>query len=118
MKEMKLQDFISGVITEIIDGIVLAQGHAEKVGAKINPILSGEIDPGFYYFHEPTGKRQFGQLIEFDVSVTTAESEEAKGGIGLFAGAIGFGSQAQFEGSRSDLARVRFQIPVIFPVQK
>jgi hypothetical protein len=118
MKEMNLKDFVSGVIAEIMDGIVEAQAHAKSVGGRVNPILSGRPEPGFYFFHEPTGESHYGQLVAFDVAVSTGESEQAKGGIGLFAGAVGLGTQAKLEGSRSDAARISFAVPVIFPIQK
>jgi hypothetical protein len=72
---MKLEDFVSETLKELIDGVKTAQKHAVSKGARVNP-------------HSPVN-RDNQQTVEFDVAVTTTAGTQTKGGIGVFVGPVG-----------------------------
>jgi hypothetical protein len=53
--------------------------------------------------------------LEFDVAVTAQEGTATKGGIGVFAGAIGLGSQGQSTAANQTVSRIKFAVPVLLP---
>jgi len=111
---MKLKDFITETLKEIIDGVKGAQQHAAEAGGAINPT-------GLLYFegssqaiqHKKTSR--IGQDIEFDIEVAAVEEEKTKGGAGIFIGSIGLGLQGQSGAENRSVNRIKFKIPVIFP---
>lgn len=79
---MKLKDFVSETLKEIVDGAVEAQKYYVEKGGSVNSKnLSFRTDQDFQMWDGNTG--QPAQLIEFDVAVTTTEGTETKGGIGV-----------------------------------
>lgn len=58
------------------------------------------------------------QIIEFDLAVSATEGTEAKAGIGIFAGAIGLGTQAKLDDNNVTVSRIKFSIPLLYPEQK
>ena len=118
---MKLQDFVASTLSDIINGVATAQEEVAQSGALISPVLEisgGEEETVFSYYDPSSDERRYATRIEFEVAVTTRESEEAKGGVGLFAATIGLGVQAQVEGGTSEVGRINFAVPVVFPLQK
>ena len=100
---MELKTFVSQTLIEILEGVSLAQDKAGELGAKVIPTLA----PGGGSIRD----------IEFDVEVKTAEGTETKGGIGIYVGAIGLGSQGQSNAQTSSVGRIRFAIPVVMRPQ-
>lgn len=98
---MKLQDFVSETLKEIIDGVLAAQRYAASKNARINP-------------GSPV-RRESQQHVEFDVAVTTTEGTETKGGIGVFVGPVGLGSQGRTDNTNSSVSRIKFSIKVELP---
>ncbi len=58
------------------------------------------------------------QLVDFDVALTVKEGTETKGGIGIFVGAFGVGSQGQSSAENASLSRVKFVVPITLPSLK
>lgn len=112
---MELKDFVSGTLIQIIDGVKQAQGHAQDEGAAVNPpgqrLVEGRI--------VKTDNQTFPMVqdIEFNVVVSTSEGGEVKGGIGIFVGALGLGTQASSQDLSEQLNRISFKIPLILPSQ-
>ena len=110
---MQLRDFIAESLKQIIDGINEAKIHAEANGARVNPVLQW---PG-----RDSGFRTEGnsgapvEPIEFDVAVTVTEGTQTKGGIGVFTGIVGMGSQGQSDSMNSSISRIKFMVPVVLP---
>lgn len=67
------------------------------------------------YHHETLATTE---TVSFDVALTIEEGSGTKGGIGVFVGAIGVGSQGQSDSRSTSLSRVTFSVPVIFPTMK
>jgi hypothetical protein len=111
---MKLQDFISGTLKELMDGVKSAQKYATESGGAINP-------RGLIYLDGSSGMVQhketsrIGQEIEFDIEVTASEEEKIKSGVGILVSIVGFGVQGQSGSENRSVNRIKFKIPVIFP---
>lgn len=112
---MKLKDFTAETLKEIIDGVIEAQKYYSEKG--------GAVGSRMYAFEKKdvikdldTGRP--AHFVDFDVAVTTNEGTETKGGIGVFVGPIGVGSQGQTDKANSSYSRIKYSIPVFLPVQK
>jgi len=116
-KMIKLEDFVSETLKEIINGVAEAQLHAATKNARVNPGgLNFRTDQGVVKLWDPsTG--QIAQEVHFDVAVTATEGTETKGGIGIFVGALGLGSQGHSEKEKSVVSRISFDVPIILPTQ-
>ena len=112
---MKLEDFISEALIEIVSGIKRAQTSTESTGAKINP--KGYIVPQGKLVGQKWNSKNGDttEVIEFDIAVTTTEGTETKGGIGVFVGAVGLGSQGRSEAQNSSVTKIKFSVPIVFP---
>ena len=110
---MKLNEFVAETLREIIDGIAEAQKYYSAKGGSVN---SGNMiystAEGSQIVDRHSG--QLGQMIEFDVAVTTTEGTETKGGIGVFAGAVGLGSQGKSDASNTSVSRIKFSVPILW----
>ena len=117
---MELREFVSETLKELIDGITSAQEYAAQKGASINPQGMTHVGELGLVVVENTNQRQYPMLqtLEFDVAITVMEGTDAKAGIGVFAGAIGVGTQARMQDSNMTVSRVRFSVPVLFPQQR
>lgn len=119
---MELREFVKTALTEIMNGVKDAQ-----LGAK-NP-SEGQVTPSVLQqgtssgvLNVPTGcllsaQKQFIQSVKFDVAVTIEQGTETKGGIGIFMGAVGLGSQGESTTSQTSVSRIKFEVPVSFPFQ-
>ena len=114
---MELKDFVAETLKQIIDGVSIAQTHGATKGARVNPgSLAFRTDQGMQIYDNETG--QIPQIIEFDVAVTTTEGTQTKGGVGIFVGPVGLGSQGQSDAGRSSISHIKFSIPVLLPFSK
>lgn len=111
---MKLKDFITETLKEIIDGVKGAQQYAAEAGGAVNP-------KGLIYLEGSSGAVQhqetsrIGQELEFDIEISASEEEKTKGSAGIFISAIGLGLQGQSGAENRSVNRIKFKIPVIFP---
>ena len=118
---MKLDEFVSQTIKQIIDGVVSAQEYTKDSDIKsiVNPTLYypgtdpklGRVRDSVHHDDE------FPTWIEFDVAVTASEGEKAEGGLGLFVSVFAFGAKAQADARYSEVSRIKFSIPIVLPIQ-
>ena len=120
---MQLRAFVTTALTEIISGVKDAQtGNNDLGDGQVNPLLlqqgtsSGALSV-------PNGcvlsaQKQSIHLVKFDVAITVEQGTETKGGIGIFMGAVGLGSQGESTNSQTSLSRIQFEVPVSFPYQR
>ena len=114
---MQLSEFVSSSITQIIDGVLEAQKYALEKGAKINP-LGLSIDNPNAKLPQEYSPDEFGQVIEFDVAVTTTEGNQTKGGAGISIASIArIGVDAKTDNSNTHVSRLKFSIPIFLPQQ-
>jgi len=111
---LKLEDFVAETLRQIISGVVVAQDFAKEHGAQVNPKdTTFRSDQGMRLFSGTDGAPI--EEIAFDVAVTTVEDSQTKGGIGIFVGPVGIGTQGQSGASNSSESRIRFVVPLRLP---
>ncbi|MFH1722752.1 MAG: hypothetical protein ABH950_09145 [Candidatus Altiarchaeota archaeon] len=118
--DMKLQEFVSETLKEIIAGVKEAQEYAAGQGGKVNPKM-------YYNFQERKSRerrmtddedQQDLQDIEFDVAVTSSEGSGTQAGVGVFVAGISLGAKGKSDTSSSSISRITFKVPVALPIQK
>jgi hypothetical protein len=121
---MKLQDFISDSLKQIISGIEDAQKFAAEHGAKINPKSQSTI--------ENEGNRKemaynladgtYVHYIKFNVAVEASKEKqnntEGKGKLGVSIASLGIGHNRDTKSVNSEQSRIEFTIPICYPLQE
>jgi len=113
---MELKDFVSATLISIVEGVKEAQLKYDLVGDNriINPPVRVNPTSG-----EPFVRGGLAvQTVEFDVAVSTSESSQSKGGIGILVGIIGGGAQGKSDSASAHMSRIKFTVPVSLPMQK
>ena len=59
-----------------------------------------------------------GQMINFDIVVSTQDMDKAKGGVGIFVGEVGIGVKGEAESQSTAVNRIQFSVPVYLPTQQ
>lgn len=99
---MELKDFVSQSIQQIVAGVREAQ-QQHGTDARINPSnlrLGSETSQKHLFDFD---NHMLLSNVEFDVAVTAEEGKGTKGGIGVFVGSVGLGSQGQSETRNSSI---------------
>ena len=114
---MKLQEFVSETLKEIIAGVKEAQKYAASESTLVNPELlaTGGTKSGTYqtaYMGQPPA------YVEFDVAVTSTEGSATEAGAGIFVAGFGLGAKGKSDESSSSLSRIKFSVPVGLPIQR
>jgi len=111
---MELKEFISQSLLQIFEGVHQAQNKTKEIGGSIAKgiIAPNRQHPSIIGFNH----KEAVILVDFDVSLTTADLSKEKAGLGIFVAAIGGGAQLGSESSNNQFSRVRFSIPVTLPV--
>lgn len=112
---MELKDFVSKTLQEIVAGVKEAQENMVE-GGEINPAYPMIRGGGKHTYLTGSNGSPL-QNVEFDVAVTATEGKGTKGGIGVFVGSVGLGTQGQSESSNTSISRITFSVPVTFPLQ-
>ena len=114
--QMNLQEFIKTALTEIVAGVADASNAAQEHGGSVGSMkLYGYLKDNKILTNE-TG--QPITTVEFDIALAEANSKDTKGGIGVYLGAVGLGSQGASHGEASTHSRIKFSVPVILPNAK
>ena len=111
---MQLKDFVAESIKQIVDGVSDAMEHAASKGARINPERQVFNANNAGARSDPRNGASI-ETVEFDVAVTVTEGTQTKGGIGVFTGVVGLGSQGQSEATNSSVTRLKFVVPIALP---
>jgi hypothetical protein len=108
---MELQDFIKTALTEIVAGVAEASKAAKEHGGSVGSLrLYGYVKENKILTDE--NSRPVA-TVEFDIALAENSSKDTKGGIGVYLGAIGLGSQGASHGEASTHSRIKFSVPVI-----
>ena len=115
---MLLQEFIQNALLAISGGIESAQNEMPE-GFEINPKL---IDHGFPSgaFSNLVGMTKSGDpilLIDFDVAITTTETDTNSAKIGVLFSSIGLGADASQSDSSHSATRIKFRVPMKYKIQ-
>lgn len=113
---MNLQEFIKMALTEIVAGVSEASQGAQEHGGSVGSMkLYGYLKENHILTNENS---QPVTTVEFDIALAEANSKDTKGGIGVYLGAVGLGSQGASHGEASTHSRIKFSVPVILPSAK
>lgn len=112
---MELQDFISGTLVQIINGVANAQAQTSTSGAVVSPKVHAGPEVASPLGYLWCDSQQFAQIVQFDVALTTTKGKAKKGGIGILAGAITVGGSGQSSAETSTVNRIKFSVPLILP---
>ena len=116
---MELKEFVTAVLTEIIDVVKASQRDTEHAReGEINPLLATSQGALQNQGRLVSRWGQLVQTVKFDVAVTVEEGTGTKGGIGIFMGAVGLGSQGESKASQASVSRIQFEVPVALPYQE
>ncbi|BDM64134.1 hypothetical protein NFHSH190041_15860 [Shewanella sp. NFH-SH190041] len=110
---MKLDDFVSETLKQIINGVSVAQEYGATKNAKVNPISAR--------FHSSTEGQAFCQEtgvplqhVSFDVAVTVTQEQTSSDGGGQV-GSISVSPDSTNNSQNSSVTRIKFDVPVLLP---
>lgn len=116
---IKLEDFVSQSIKEIINGVVTAQEYAITKGADVNPSQL-DVAPNERFKETPKGslRGRLMQEIHFDIAVTATEGTQISGGAGILISVLSIGLQGKKDKDNTSVSRISFDVPILLPIQK
>jgi len=122
MNQMKLGNFISQTLTEIIDGVSTAQEYAKEKRASINPqhVNWSDTKKGFFITTGNVGRDESPLLtsIDFEILLNIGEDDKVQGGLGIFAASLGVGVKGETKEYSETVNRIKFHILAKFPQQR
>ncbi len=116
---MKLQEFVSETLREIIGGVKEAQAFAKESRAVVNPEpehIEVESDKWTKVLTTP-GSWICVPIrdVTFDVAVTSTDTSETQKGEGIYVAAFGMGVKGKSDTVNSCVSRIRFSVPLALP---
>lgn len=112
---MQLDHFLSETIVQIVNGLKDADQKVAGTGAMVNP---PDVVGEFFAYDQQGDWRPRVERVEFDIVVSASKNSETKGGIGVQVGVVGLGSAGKSNDEHSSESRVKFTIPILFPLSK
>lgn len=117
---MELKDFISETIQQISQGIVNAKEKCSELDVIVNPDITVGAN-GEYYIPEEKNISHISmqrrvQLLNMDIAVTVTEASETSGGGKIGVSILGANINSSGKSENTNVSRVKFSIPVCFPV--
>lgn len=121
---MEIQEFVQTSIVGVMSGIRGAQNEYSNGNSAYDPLICPAWEPPTTDAGGSTrGHADKIHELEFDLAVTITESTSSRAGgkagikvIGL--SSVDLGISAQSNGSHSTISRIRFKIPVRYPLAK
>jgi acyl-CoA thioesterase len=108
---MELNKFIQNTLKQIIEGVAESQTYAREKGAIINPSHVSFQKDGKSNRHVSA----MPQDVQFDVGLTSTNTEGSNEGIGVFLGAINLGKNNKESNEVSAVTKVKFTVPIVLP---
>lgn len=110
---LELKDFVHQTLVQIAKGVNAA--GEEIVG------MGGAIPEKFSAYGSGVMKSQRDgpavvHIVDFDVAITTLQSEGVEGGAGIFVAFLTAGGKGKYEEQSSTISRVKFPVPIQYPV--
>jgi hypothetical protein len=119
---MELKDYISETINQIVLGITEAQKKTEGLDLIINPSITIGKDGDFFVPKPEKANlsimQRRVQQIEMDICVTVTETETNSVGGKIGVSVFGVGADSSGQKGTSNQNRVKFAIPICFPITK
>lgn len=121
MDTMKLSDFISQTLSEIIDGVKSAQEHAKENDAAINPphVNYSDEKKAHFIIGSRRGKDDAPLLtsIDFDILLTIGEGKGGEGSVSILAAALKLGIKGEKTEHAEATNKIKFNILAKLPQQ-
>lgn len=108
---MELKDFIKQVLADITNAVAESQQEL-KNGCIIAPRFSDCESSDIVLYKK--GWKAKAYEVEFDISLTTEDTGNAKGKIGVLSSIVGIGAEAASQNTNTQTNRVKFTVPVIY----
>lgn len=115
---MKLEDFVTNTLKQIINGVKNAQEFAKVNDAKVNPSNIHIVGQSSALTYWDNYNSIAGQAIEFDISVTTHDEGQREGKAGVFVAFLKAGVSGKESTENIATNRIKFTIPVFLPIQQ
>jgi len=109
-KNMKIQDFIKTVITEIKQGIK----SAEIDGKSVLPPVGLNTDNNAVSYTKSIDEKEnvIVANLDFELSLTSSTKDDNDSGIAVFLGSVSAGSRWKKSAEKTQMTRVKFTIPI------
>lgn len=115
---MELKNFISQVLTSIVEGVVEAQNISRPLGALVNPggltKTTGAISADAIW---DDSTNNIARLVTFDIAVTAESGKNTSAKIGVLAGLLDLGANGASQQKELAASRIQFSVPLLLPVQ-
>lgn len=114
---MELKEFIKQTLVDIASGINEAQEEFEKLNACINPTH-------YYKYNNEYNIAYKGDLpvpvqeIQFEVGLTNSTGGGKEGGLGVVLGQFSIGGKSNTTENKEAITKIKFSVPVVFPISK
>lgn len=115
--EMNLQAFVKNTLTDIAQAIHGAQPIVEALGTTISPMgtYSDTLnDETIGKTRTETHHEYQKVLVDFDIAVTSVNSDGISTKIGVFLPYVGLGQNKSADLQNTQLSRIKFSVPVVF----
>ena len=111
---MELREFVRSTLLEIVAGVSDAQEALIEDGS--TAVINAGATSNLKQHHE--GGRRTLEMVQFDVALTVTETTDKGIGGRLSIAAASIGTQRGASIENSEVSRVRFQVPVVLPLNK
>mgnify|MGYP001241895983 CR=1 FL=1 len=112
---MQLREFITEVLTQIVDGVRNAQ--EPNGGAYV--VAAGDGGHQYAAHSRFAASSQLkSTIVDFDVATTAEDADKVGGGAGVRVLSIQFGAKGEVSSKDTTVSRVQFAIPLLLPESK
>jgi hypothetical protein len=122
---MELQQFITETLNQILRGVAEAKNTNGCIRTEISPNLKHYFDATHESYVggdiKPPGDvaltsgGQIVVMVDFDVVLSKSDGSQNKGGIGVYLGGVGIGTQAIADAQDKSETTIHFRVPVVLP---
>lgn len=117
---MELKEFISETIQQISQGIIDAKTKCSELDVIVNPNITVGSKGSYYIPAERNianiSMQRRVQRLDMDIAVTVTEASETSGGGKIGISIFGATINSSGKSENTNISRIRFSIPVCFPV--
>ena len=114
---MELKDFVTITLTQIAEGVKNAQESYTGLGGVVNPKGLKMVEGGIPYGKVTplNGEAVLLCNVQFEVSLTSGNTSNNAGGIGVLFGTFSIGGKSGEEERQTSFTKVKFNVPVKLP---
>lgn len=114
MENMKLKDFITTALSEIIQGVADAKKLTSDTGACISPQMHmGQDFAGSAISQTERGNT--ATIVTFDIAITIEKGSDSSASIGVLSTFLKLGASGHSSATDASISRISFCVPVVLP---